>query len=157
LPEQRDTREQAIDLRLALRSALVPIGGHGRILAHLQEAEPLAAALGDPRRLGRISIFLSFQFRNSCAYDQAIASGQRALALATASGDVVLHALANQYLGLPYQARGDYRLAIDCFRQTVAFFEGAQRRERFGQVLLPAVYSRANLAACHAELGMFAE
>ena len=29
------------------------------------------------------------------AYDQAIAAGQRALALATAGGDVVLQALAN--------------------------------------------------------------
>ena len=33
LPEQRDTREQAIDLRLALRSALCPSGDFGRILA----------------------------------------------------------------------------------------------------------------------------
>jgi len=39
----------------------------------------------------------------------------------------------------------------------VAFFEGERLRERFGQVLLPAVYSRANLAACHAELGTFTE
>jgi tetratricopeptide (TPR) repeat protein len=35
-------------------------------------------------------------------------------------------------------------------------FEGAQRHERFGQVFLPAVISRAYLARCHAELGMFA-
>ena len=34
LPEQRDTREQAIDLRLALRSALAPSGDFGRILAY---------------------------------------------------------------------------------------------------------------------------
>jgi predicted ATPase len=157
LPETRDTREQAIDLRLALRTALIPLSDRGRILAYLHEAESLAAALDDPRRLGQVSIFLSHQFRNRGAHDQAIASSQRALTLATASGDAVLHALANQYLGLAYQAQGDYRLAIDCFRQTVAFFEGARRRERLGQVLLPAIYSRANLAVCHAELGMFAE
>ena len=91
------------------------------------------------------------------AYDQAIAAGQRALALATASGDVVLHALANHYLGGAYQAQGDYRRAIDCFGQTVASLDGARRRERFGQVFLPAVLSRAYLAWCHAELGTFAE
>jgi len=51
LPETRDTREQAIDLRLALRSALSPSGNMGRILASLREAEALAAALDDPRRL----------------------------------------------------------------------------------------------------------
>ena len=96
LPETRDTREQAIDLRLALRTALRPSGDFGRILASLREAEALAAALDDPRRLGQVSVFLSVHFRLMGAYDQAIAAAQRALALATASGDVVLHALANQ-------------------------------------------------------------
>jgi tetratricopeptide (TPR) repeat protein len=39
----------------------------------------------------------------------------------------------------------------------MASLEGARRRERFGQVFPPAVSSRAYLAWCHAELGMFAE
>jgi tetratricopeptide (TPR) repeat protein len=123
LPEQRHTLEQAIDLRLALRSALWPSGDLGRILAYLREAETLAEAL----------------------------------ALATASGEVVLQAQANQRLGQAYQAQGDYRRAIDCLRQSVAGFDGVQRREHFGQVILPAVLSRAYLAWCHAELGTFAE
>jgi tetratricopeptide (TPR) repeat protein len=76
-----------------------------------------------------------------------IATAQRALALATASGDAVLHALANFYLGRAYQAQGDYRRAIDCLGQTVASLDGARRHERFGLVLLPAVDSRAWLAA----------
>ena len=55
LPEERDTREQAIDLRLALRNALLPSDDFGRILAYLREAETLAAALDDPRRLAQVS------------------------------------------------------------------------------------------------------
>ena len=55
LPESRETREQGIDLRLALRSALLPSGDSGRILVYLREAEALAVALDDPRRLGHIS------------------------------------------------------------------------------------------------------
>jgi len=157
LPEQPDTRIQAIDLRLALRTALRPLGNSERLLACLREAEALAAALDDSRRLGQVSRFLSNHFYLMGAYDQAIASGQRALALATADGDVVLHALANYYLGQVYLARGDYWRAIDCLGQTGAALEGAWRHERFGQVLLPAVSSRAYLAACYAELGMFAE
>jgi tetratricopeptide (TPR) repeat protein len=39
----------------------------------------------------------------------------------------------------------------------VVALDGVQRRERFGQVYLPAVNSRAYLAWCHAELGTFAE
>jgi len=91
------------------------------------------------------------------AYDQAIAAAQRALTLAMASGAVGLHALANLRLGLAYHAQGEYRRAIEAFRQTVASLDEAQRRERFGQILLPAVQSCAMLAWCHAELGMFTE
>ena len=157
LPEQRATREQAIDLRLALRSALLPSGDSGRILAALYEAESLAEALDDPHRLGQVSLFLTQHFLTMGAYNQAIAAAQRALALATASGEVVLKALANRYLGATYIVQGDFRRAIDCFRQTVASLDGARRYERFGQIILPAVFSRAHLAWCHAELGTFAE
>ena len=157
LLEQRHTLEQAIDLRLALRSALAPSGNSGRILAYLREAETLAAALDDPRRLGQVSVFLSNYFYRMGAYDQAVAAAQRTLALATASGEVVLHVLANYYLGTAYQAQGDYRRAIDCLRQTVASLDEARRYERFGQFALPAVLSRTYLAWGHAELGTFAE
>jgi class 3 adenylate cyclase/tetratricopeptide (TPR) repeat protein len=156
LPETRDTHEQAIDLRLALRTALRPSGDSGRILAYLHEAEALAEALDDPHRLGQVSVLLSVHFRIMGAYDQAIAAAQRTLALATAGRDVVLDALANDYLGRAYQAQGDYHRAIDCLRQTVAALEGARRHERFGLPFLPAVISRAYLAWCHAELGTFA-
>ena len=157
LPETRDTMEQAIDLRLALRSALYPAGDLGRILACLRATEALAEALNDPRRLGQVSLFLSNHFRLMGMYDQAIGAAQRALALATAGGDVVQHALTNQYLGQAYRSQGDYRRAIVCFGQTAAFFDGARRQKRFGRVILPAVTSRADLAWCHAELGTFPE
>ena len=40
LLEQRDTHEQVVDLRLALRSALAPSGNSGRILALLRRPRP---------------------------------------------------------------------------------------------------------------------
>jgi tetratricopeptide (TPR) repeat protein len=157
LLETRATREQAIDLRLALRNALFPSGDLGRILTTLREAESLAEALDDPRRLAQVSCFLSLHFHIIGAHDQALTAAQCALALTTASGEVVLEALANHNLGIAYRAQGDYRRAIACFGQTVASLEGARRRERFGLPILPAVASLAYLAACHAELGTFAE
>jgi class 3 adenylate cyclase/tetratricopeptide (TPR) repeat protein len=157
LPEQRATREQAIDLRLALRSALLPSGDFGRILACVREAEALAVALDDPRRLGQVCRILSYHFYLRGAYDQAIASGERALALATAGGDAVLQVVANQYLGLAYRAQGEYRRAIDCLEQSLAALDGVRRHERFVQFIQPAVLSHALLAACHAEVGTFAE
>jgi tetratricopeptide (TPR) repeat protein len=157
LPETCDTREQAIDLRLALRMAFRPLGEFGRTLVLLREAEALAVALDDPRRLAQVSLYLSTYFDFMGVYDQAIASAQRALALATAGGDVVLHAGANYNLGIIYHTQGDYRRAIDCCGQTVVSLDGTRRRERFGQFALPAVMSRALFAWCHAELGTFAE
>jgi class 3 adenylate cyclase/tetratricopeptide (TPR) repeat protein len=157
VPETHDTREQAVDLRLALRTALLPSGAMDRILALLSEAEPLAVALDDPRRLGQVSVLLSHYLRNMGMYEQAIAVGQRALALATVAGDVLLRAQASQYLGIAYMTQGDYRRAIDCLEQTVGSFDGSQRYQRFGQVTPPAVFSRYYLARCHAHLGTFAE
>jgi class 3 adenylate cyclase/tetratricopeptide (TPR) repeat protein len=153
LPETRATREQAIDLRFALRHALMPSGDLGRILACVYEAESLAEALDDPRRLGQVSLFLSRHFLLGGTYDQAIATAQRALALAKAGGDDVLHAMANDFLGQAYVGQGDYRRAIDCYRQSM----GAPRYERFGGYLVPAVSPRVGLARCLAELGTFAE
>jgi len=155
LPAQHATREQAIDLRLALRNALFASGAFGRILACLREAAALAAALDDARRQGQVSLFLSLHFSHRGAYDQAIACAQRALA--ASSGEVVLHALANLYLGRAYQLHADYHRAIDCFGQTMASLEGARRDERFGHLIPPAVRSRISLVVCHAEVGTFAE
>ena len=157
LPESRDTREQAIDLRLALRGALRSLNDFGRMLAYLHEAELLATALVDSRRLGLVSGFLSQHFRMLGAYDQAAAAAQRALALAAASGDSSLQALANLYLGRACKEQGDYRRAIACMQQIVTSLDEARRYERLGHILMPAVNARANLAACHAELGMFTE
>src|SRR5262249_3455870 len=141
----------------ALGPALLALGGSGRVLECLREADALAAALDDPPRLGQASVFLTVHFYLRGVYDQAIAAGQRALTLATAGGHAGLQAVANGYLGRTYESRGDYRRAIDYMRQTVASIDEAQHHERFGQVILPAVSSRAWLAVCHAEVGLFAE
>jgi class 3 adenylate cyclase/tetratricopeptide (TPR) repeat protein len=155
VPARRETREQAIDLRLALRTALLPLGDLGRLLTCLREAEALAEVLADPRRLAQVSRFLSNYFSFIGEYHQAIAAAQRVLALAMASGDGVQGAFAYQYLGRAYYAQGDYHQAMACLGQALASFEGVRRHELFGQVILPAVISRVFLAWCHAELGTF--
>jgi predicted ATPase len=85
LPETRTTCEHAIDLRLAMLSALLLSDDWGRALALLREAESLTVALDDQDRLGRVLLSLSLYFRTRGTYDQAIAAAQRVLALATAS------------------------------------------------------------------------
>ena len=132
LPQEQAAREQAVDLWLALRNAFGPLGDLGRVLAYLREAETLALALDDPRRLGQVSLFLINYFSIMAAHDQAITAGQRALALATASEEGVLQALANFFLGFAYWLQGNYQRAIDCLRQTIASLDGVRHHERFG-------------------------
>src|SRR5262249_15545406 len=99
LPEDRNNLEQALDRRPALGAALAPIGEFGCAMVYLHEAESLALAFDDPRRLSQVSVYLAIHCHFMGAYDQAIATAQRALALATTSGEAVLQALANQSLG----------------------------------------------------------
>src|SRR5262249_6993078 len=80
LAETRDTREQAIDLRLALRSALWSLGDYGRVVEYLREAEALAEALDDRHRLGQASVFLAVSFYYRGAYDQGLIAAQPPLA-----------------------------------------------------------------------------
>src|SRR5262249_49882939 len=47
LPEHRETLEQAVDLRLDIRNALIALGEWGAIVDHMREAEAVATALDD--------------------------------------------------------------------------------------------------------------
>lgn len=157
LPDDRSTKEQAIDLHFELRHALLPLGQHPQILDHLRQAEALAEALDDRARLGRASAYLTACFRQNGVLDQSVAYGERALALATAAGDFPLQALANYYLGYACHDLGDYRRALDCLGRNVASLVGEWLHERFGIPGLVSVLSRGQLSSATAELGAFAE
>ncbi len=155
LPDTREKAAQAIDLRLALRNALQPLGEFGRILESLQDAETLARGLGDQRRLGLVSALLADYFRLMGDLDRAIEYGMRALDVAEALGDFVLRLRSNTYLGQTHYARGEYRDAIRFLARIVASLDDGRERGLFGYSQLPAVHSRTNLAWCLAELGEF--
>jgi class 3 adenylate cyclase len=88
LPEGRETMELAVDLRIDLRNALVPLGEWGRMGEHLHEAEGLARTLGDPHRLARIVTFMVSQCRATGDYDGALRFAQEALSLTRTLGDL---------------------------------------------------------------------
>ncbi len=157
LPEGRDTLEQTVDLRIDLPRVLYPLGELRRIFEYLQEAETLAQALDDQRRLGRVSASMAHYFRTAGNPDRAILPGQRALDIAETLGDFPLRIEANFHLGLAYHCLGDYRRALECFGRNVASLQGELVRERFGLPALPSVTSRGYSGRCFAELGEFAE
>src|SRR5262249_9494055 len=142
LPERRDTLEQAIDLRFDLRNALQPLNEHARIFDHLHAAEALAERLGDPQRLGWLACYLCFYYFSVIGeHDRAIASGQRALALATTSGSFDVQVIAQTFLGMAYYAVGDYRQGMDCMRRVIALLPGELCSARFGLPVLPAAHA----------------
>jgi tetratricopeptide (TPR) repeat protein len=154
LPESRDTLEQGIDLRMDLRTALLPLDEFRRLHDLLREAVPLAEALGDQRRLRRISDRLchaSWQMGN---YKAAIEFGQQALAIGIALGDVFLQLPTNVNLACAYHALGDYGPAITCCRTAVSL-EGVLPPPPTSPTGRNDVNARAGLSQCLAELGMF--
>ena len=157
LPQTRELREQAIDLRFDLRNALQPLGEFGSMLERLYEAEALATALPDPRRLGRVVAYLADYFRLTGDQDRAIESGKRALAVASEIGDFGLQIVSATWLGQIYFARAEYREAMAHFRQNLQSLAGQPAGQRFGMPQPPAIHSRTCLAWCLGELGEFSE
>jgi class 3 adenylate cyclase/tetratricopeptide (TPR) repeat protein len=157
LPEGRDRLEQAIDLRFDLRNALLALGEFQKILGFLQEAQTLAEALDDQRRLGRVFSYMIVHFSRMGVHDRAVGAGQRAFAIGHTIGDFALELVGNQYLGMTYYYLAEYRRAMELLRRGIESLQGDQKGDRFGQLVLPSVQSRAWLNCCHAQLGEFAE
>jgi tetratricopeptide (TPR) repeat protein len=157
LPENRERRIQYIDLCFDLRNALLPLGEHARILAVLHEAESLAESLDDARRLGWLSCYMSTQGFMMGEYDRAIASGQRALTLATTCEDLALQVTTHLRLGQAHHVLGNYREAIEALKWNADSLTGVLLQERFGLAGLPSVHARTWLSWCLAETGAFPE
>src|SRR5439155_15248241 len=98
LPESRDTQLHAVDLRVDLTEAFMRSGQHGRCLDYLREAERLAEALDDQRRLGQVAADMATYYWATGDHDRAIQSSQRALTSAVALGDLHLQVRANYSL-----------------------------------------------------------
>lgn len=156
-PRSRETTEQAIDLRLELRSSLWPLGLMSRVGVILREAEALALTLADERRLGWLATHLCNYLWLTGKFADSIASGERALAIATTMGDRALEAASNWRLAQSYHARGEYRRPLEPLKRSVEFLQGDRLGETLNSAGVASVFCRGFLAQCLAELGEFAE
>jgi tetratricopeptide (TPR) repeat protein/transposase-like protein len=157
LPESRERMEQAIDLRFDLRTPLLLLGEIERGLDHLRQAQALAEALGDHRRLGWVSFYLIAYLRFTGHETRALEAGQRALAIGEKLGDSALHVATVTQLGIVYGTLGDYRRATEILRRNVESLTGPRARERFGLAAVASVQSGGYLSWYLAELGEFTE
>ena len=157
LPETRSTLEQAIDLRLDLRTALILLANPERSLQVCDEAARLAEKLGDPGRIGWTwaiksgSLFTAFRRR------EAVTAAERACAVASETGNVPLWLRASCYLGVASVELGEFGRADDALQQVVTATIGAADRTHVTGNEHPAVVSRGFLAISLAMRGRFAK
>jgi class 3 adenylate cyclase/tetratricopeptide (TPR) repeat protein len=158
LPETRETREQAIDVRFDLRNALFPLAEYGRIEGYLREAERLAVTLDDQRRLGWVSAYMCSHYLQTGGHaTQVRMLAQRVEAIGETLGDVPQQVAAQYYHVMACYLSGDYRGTEHVCRRLIQALQGERSRERFGVATFPAVLSRAYLARTLAERGVFDE
>jgi class 3 adenylate cyclase/tetratricopeptide (TPR) repeat protein len=148
---------EAIDVRLALRAALSPLGEFGKLFAHLREAAAIAEGTRDRRRLGVILAFLTNFFTVMLEFDQAFECGERARSLGEELHEPAILVPARLFLSVACFALGRYPRAIDLCRADLTRPVDAMAEPTFGMALPPAVYRRSVLGWCLAETGDFGE
>jgi class 3 adenylate cyclase/tetratricopeptide (TPR) repeat protein len=154
-PESREALEEGVDIRLALRNALWPLGRFDTGVGHLHDAERMATELGDPRRLGWIAAYLAEHTRMTGHAAEAPAFAERALRIGEEVQDLSLRVAANYYLGTTYFVAGEYRRTDEFFSRILQLLAGDAFRQRCGLAGFPAVMSRFFWALALAERGDF--
>src|SRR5262249_34238394 len=149
--------EQAVDLRFDLRTALFPLAEFARSVECLRDAERLAQALDDQRRLGQVSVYMCHNLYQTGQLKEALAFGARAQTLAESLQDVRLQVTGNLYFGVACVRAGDFQRAERLCLRVLQLLDSDRVRERFGLAGLPAVLARGYLTRVHADLGRFDE
>ena len=124
--------EQAIDLRFALRNALLVLGEYERLSNTCVPPKPSPRLWVTSADSGRSLPIWGLHFHAMGEYDQAITAYQRTIATAAALGEMAIQVQVTLMQGITYYALGDYPRAMDCFSSNVAFLVGERRWERFG-------------------------
>jgi tetratricopeptide (TPR) repeat protein len=155
VPETRERLDLAIDVRFDLRIPLHALGEFERILGLLREAEDLARALDDQRRLGRLAASQCFHLWMTGHPREAIRFGENAHAIAESLRDVPLQVSGNIGLGAACLGAGNYRRAEEVLLSVLPLLDCDERRERIGHTSIPGVQARGYLTWAFADRGKF--
>ena len=155
LPETPEHLAQSVDLRIDTRSALVSMGDFASIPYHLQQAEPLAEALGDPGRQSAVAMSLAHCLWATGEFQPALAAGERALEFADRAGDRVSRRGARFVLGEIRHVLGDFDRAVTHFMDNLEVETRDEKERRGRSPAISGVVNRRWLAMSLAELGRF--
>jgi DNA-binding SARP family transcriptional activator/tetratricopeptide (TPR) repeat protein len=153
VPRDRHATELAVDLRFDLRDWLMPLGELPRLRTCLDEAQALAAELGDERRSALAAGHLAHCLWLCGEPGRALELAHRTARAARALDDVTLEVLGNFYLGEASNALGEYEQAVRYLTQNGELAKGERALERFAGPGLVPLQSRFWLALSLAELG----
>jgi class 3 adenylate cyclase/tetratricopeptide (TPR) repeat protein len=162
LPETPERREQEIDVCIELRGSLYPLGEFEKMLAYLREAEAMASAISDSRRVGLVSIHTAEYFRQTGRFGEARTRAEQALAQGDKLKDLPLQLYASHYLGLACHALGDYRRACEVLKSVTESPATEWRTGAFSGMVVGSwaafqAITLAWLARSRAEVGDFDE
>jgi class 3 adenylate cyclase/tetratricopeptide (TPR) repeat protein len=157
LPETRDTLEQAIDIRLDLRHVQQVLGELGEGIGHLKEAEAIASALDDKRRLGLISAYMGWSAWMMGRTNEALMFGHNAEIIAATVSDLSLFVATNYCLGAACLTSGDYTGAVRYHRRVIESLPGDLAHQRLLPTGYPAAICRGWMAWALAECGRINE
>jgi tetratricopeptide (TPR) repeat protein len=165
LPLTNSNLEHAIDLRLAARNCLHPLGEYPRALELGLEAESLARSLKDPRRETLVHCTVSIALTILGRSAEGIEHGERALAIAESLQDPMLRIAARYPLGSAHTWLSAFGTALDFLQCDVGLEPeqlGARLLQPWGASNFEEVFTRAAYCMCQQvaafcleELGQF--
>ncbi len=156
LPQGEARSAAAINLRLSALAPLVPLGEPERMVRLLHEAEEIASA-SDKGRLGAIYSQMTLALWMSGEHQRGLATGERALAIARAQGDLALQIAARSNLGMVHHALANFHEAIEIHRALLKELGGDLERRRLGWAVYPSVACRAFLGSSLVYVGELEE
>lgn len=157
LPDDPGTLEQRIDVRLALRNALLPFGEAQEVMMRLGEAAALAERKGDRTRGGWVSGYMSACHWSVGDYPAALAAAERTVGLGRELGDTSLCVYGNVALTWIHHSLGDYAAGTRAGRDAVDLLGSHKLPMQLPIPSQPAVLARTWLVSCLIELGQFDE
>ncbi len=157
LPNSARFHAREIDTRLEYVQTLFTLGQQDLAHRQLVEAQKLAEALDDQRRLAKVvSAFMVCHWVRA-DLEGAIGKGEQALDLANRLGDAKSQIEIGTRLGSVYIDRGNYTAACRLLKKITGKISEAESFDRFGLLVIASVGSRTSLARALGELGHFAE
>jgi class 3 adenylate cyclase/tetratricopeptide (TPR) repeat protein len=154
LPEGPNTLAQAIDVRISLRGALIPLGRGAEGLERLLEAERIAAQLGDRARLSSLATVLSHHLRLEGRTPEARRYGHMAIQYAEDLGDSKLIVAAHSLFATAALHWGEYDVVEEHAERVLGLLEQYPQYPSLVMVH-PAITAGFCLSGAYAERGKF--